>query len=265
MGSDTDSDAAPEAVSLTQSKAGAKERDAAVKRAEAARARERKERNRKRDESLKKRAEETRKSVAKGKSVGKEKKVQKDGDEEERRLLDRMARAMQEAGEESDGSDEEGSWTGLEGGDSDGEESSSSDSEPGPSKPRTTKGHLSIYDEEEAAENKSSDVDEEFSDNLGEQDVDNEEDDGVCEEDGAGDSEDEVQQRPRKKARKLGPEPAEADYLPDHLFTSALSKPLKVPKGKEAKKASSKASPSTVTRKRAKRRGHLSSKDLIVG
>lgn len=261
MGSDSDSDAAPEAVSLTKSKAGAKERDAAIKRAEAARARERKERNRKRDESLKKRAEETRKSVAQGKSVGKEKKVQKDGEEEERRLLDRMARAMQEAGEESDVSDEEGSWTGLGAGDLNGAESSSSDSEPGPSKPRSAKGHLLIEDEEEAAQDNSSEMDEEFSDNLGEQD----DDDEVGEENGAEDYEEEVQQRPRKKARTLGPEPAEADYLPDHLFTSALSKPFKVPKGKEAKKASSKASSSSASRKRTKRRGHLSSKDLIVG
>lgn len=258
MGLDSDSDDAPEAVSLTLSKAGAKERDAAIKRAEAARARERKERNRKRDESLKKRSEETRKSVAKGKSVGKEKKAQKDGDEEERRLLDRMARAMQEAGEESDGSGEEGSWTGLGGGDLDGDESSSSDSGPGPSNPRTAKKHLSFEDEEEAAERNLSESDEEFPGNLGEQGEDDEED-------GVEDFEEELQRRPRKKARKLGPDPAEAIYLPDHLFTSALSKSLKVPKGKETKKASSKAITSTASRKRAKRKGQLSSKDLIVG
>ena len=240
-GSDSDSDSSPEAVSLTQSKAGARRLNATLQRAEVALTRERKEKNRKRDEALKKRAVETKETRVTGSKKRKQKSNSDIEDDEDTRLQNRMARAMMEADEESDVSGD--SWTGLGGDISEKGEGSSSGSE------------SSLLDYHRGLSEQSGEDSKETDDEEAAEQVDDDSEEEEQEQD--------VRPPPRKRAKQLRTILAEEDYLPDHLFASALAKPVVT--SREANTRTTRVKDKSQLRKKSKRKSRLASKDLIVG
>ena len=113
VASGDDEDAAPESLTLSESKKNAERLDEALQAAKLDAKRRRKERNRRKDENLKKRAKETRGERTKRKQGKAEGVTTLDSKgDETRKLESRMQRAMQEANEEDEDEDDE-SWQGF--------------------------------------------------------------------------------------------------------------------------------------------------------
>ncbi|RPD56503.1 hypothetical protein L226DRAFT_531358 [Lentinus tigrinus ALCF2SS1-7] len=207
--SESSDDEAPEAVSFGSSKKSAKGERDAVEQFNASEKLKRKEKNRAIDHALKERSA-TSKGMGKGKARDLGKNVASSDEEDEegsdegggeggpsrRDLEARMARAMMEADEEDD--EEDGSafegFSGEEDVEMEGGEDQSEDDDMVDGK--------EAFDEDEDEEETEQDVDDEM---------------------GAGSEEDEEEDEEVGFPTKL-PTSSKRNYLPDHLFKSALSK-----------------------------------------
>ncbi|EJD08502.1 uncharacterized protein FOMMEDRAFT_16847 [Fomitiporia mediterranea MF3/22] len=194
--SDNDDDDAPEAITLDQSKEHAKQLNEARQAAESDAKRKRKEKNRRTDENLKKRALETRgestsapkkklKTSVKGKHA-----EESSVSDDRQNLEDRMERAMREAQaeEDEDGGD---AWGGF------GEQS----------EPKTGSGSDIEYGQASDDSRSNSDGEQgnlNFADDYDDTEEEEEFDEEL------------LNMPPQKQSRM--------EYLPDHLFTDALSK-----------------------------------------
>ncbi|KAI0266454.1 hypothetical protein BC834DRAFT_843066 [Gloeopeniophorella convolvens] len=227
-GSDSD---APEAVTLSNSASAAKGRDRALKEFHTAEKQKARERNRRRDERLKAQAEGRRRTPA---TMGQSKLDAEDheeednegGSDEDARLHARMARAMGDAewGSDESGAESEGEWGGVGG--------------PGEERLR------GVSADEDEDEDVGMSEDEEYS---GAEDG-TDEDMGGKEGSESDEDEDDATL-----------EPLSSKYLPDHLFTAALSKPRPA----ETKRTSQATPQARPVRKR--RRVHPRAKDVVLG
>lgn len=238
-------DEAPESVSLSQSKSKAQSQTKALRDAEKSAAAKKKEENRKRDAVLKKRAEERRTRGGNRSIEGKMPELMEfEGevaDPEAARLKDRMARAMQDAEDESAG------------------ESDRASSSAG--------GHsVSEDDDEEVGDEfegfgMGEDVDEDAVSQMGDSE------DMSAE---ASESESEQEEPPRKrtaqnkqkeKRLKMKKQGESLDYLPDDIFKNALSR---MPSSSRTTLKSRSEEYSSKTLRKKPKKG-TKAKELIVG
>ncbi|KAF9042299.1 hypothetical protein BJ165DRAFT_1486713 [Panaeolus papilionaceus] len=245
--SDDDDNAAPEAVSLNQSKKQIQKLECDVKTAALAQKLNKKRQNQERDRKLKERAEINKQKQAKGKGVakqGQEADPEEDSDEDsenefgsddesgsEDELQARMRRAMQEAEEEDsdafDEEDDEGEeWGGI------GEGSGNSDGED--------------EDDSQASDSQNSkDEEEEFDDD---------------EEHYQNESEDEEEEVPQRKPQRGKSNP---DHLPDELFAAAFaSQAQENSPSKPKRKASDREQQAS---RPGKKRRPNTPKDIVIG
>ncbi|OCB89463.1 hypothetical protein A7U60_g3353 [Sanghuangporus baumii] len=217
-------DIAPEAIALSDSKRHVKRLNEIQQTAEDDAKRRRKERNRRRDENLKKRAQETRgDDKNRNERRLQIEKTNENEVEEDRNLEARMQRAMQEADAEQEQGDEKESWGNFE---------DKQDIEVG----------------------------------VG---TDSDSDSSVHPSEGNGPSSDESMCGIEEEGMGGGPSDAgpsddpELDYLPDHLFSEALSKKAATqPKKNSSLDEQSLQTKSNQKRKPAKKR---KTKDIVLG
>ncbi|KAL5504893.1 hypothetical protein ACEPAH_7556 [Sanghuangporus vaninii] len=219
-------DIAPEAIALSDSKKHAKRLNDIQRAAEDDAKRRRKERNRRRDENLKKRAQETRgDDKNRNERRLQREKTNENEDEEARNLEARMQRAMQEADaeQEQEQGDEKESWENLK-------------------------------DQQDSEVGVGTGSDSDSSDHPSE---------------GNGLSSDESMCGIEERGMGEGPSDAGPsndpvrDYLPDHLFSEALSKKAATqPKKYSSLDEQSLQTKSNQKRKPAKKR---ETKDIVLG
>ncbi|PCH37126.1 hypothetical protein WOLCODRAFT_167324 [Wolfiporia cocos MD-104 SS10] len=238
---ETSDDEAPESFSFGTSKAAAKGEQGALHQFQAAEKQKNKRKNQERDRVLKERAAQAKaNAVRKGKgkaAPAKKAAVEKKEESHERHnahgeddLETRMKRAMKEAEEESDIEDDAEGRNG-------------------------SKDGLEESDAESAEDEANSSSDRGVEEEEGEEEEEEEEEE---KEGGRDESEDEEYRKP------LPTSPSKKNYLPDHLFQSALSK---VPSTSSSKRkldvSGGESKPPAKKRKRAKRTGK--GKDILVG
>ncbi|KAI0367311.1 hypothetical protein BV20DRAFT_1054941 [Pilatotrama ljubarskyi] len=268
QGSDSSDDEAPVAVSFGTSKKAAKGEQDAVRQFQAAQQLKQKEKNRALDRKLKERAANVKgkgkardagsshwekatrgKGAAEGDSEGEDGSEREHDDPGRSALEERMARAMREAEEEdSDELDEDEEGSAFEGFSGEGMQVEEGDGE------ESAEGDDDGEEDEDEDEMSDEEAEGDRQDDAGESDED-EEMGSESEEDE--DEEDEQPSSAKRPAQKQ-------NYLPDHLFKSALSSAARNTKIKFADEDSAPSrAPTSPPRKR--RHAKRPAKDIILG